>query len=110
MIEIQIRERNIDISRALRAHAEGELDRALAPFGTRIARVIVRFSSDEGAGARESRCQIHIGLRSRSARAEGTGVDFFAAVDRACERLSRAIAQVLERERVWNAAETSRVL
>ena len=109
MIEIQIRDRNADISGTLRAHAEEKLGRALAPFGTRIARVIVRFSSDEDEGALESRCQIHIGLRSRSARAEGTGVDSFAAIDHACERLSRAIAQVLEREREWNAAETARV-
>lgn len=109
MVEIQIRERNVDVSRALRTHAEGKLDSALTPFGTRIARVIVRFSSDGGGGTKESRCQIHIGLRSRSARAEGTGADFFAAIDHACERLYCAVAQVIERERVWNAAETARV-
>ncbi len=107
MVDIQIREHNVEICGGLRAHAQEKLDRLLVPFGARITRVIVRFSSDGTAGVQEPRCLIHVGLRSRSARAEGTGGDSFAAIDRACERLSRAITLALERERGWNAVEAS---
>jgi ribosomal subunit interface protein len=103
MVKIQIRERNVEISESLRAHVERRLGYALARFGQRIARVIVRFSDVPGDGE-DKRCQIHVGLRSRSARVEDTDADPFTAVDRAAERLSRSIARVLEREREWDAA------
>ena len=103
MVKIQIRERNVEVSENLRAHVERRLGFALARFGQRIARVIVRFSDAPGDRGDDKRCQIHVGLRSRSARVEDTDADPFTAVDRAAERLSRSIASVLEREREWDA-------
>jgi ribosomal subunit interface protein len=105
MVKIQIRERNIHISEGLRDHVQRRLGFALARYGERIARVIVRFSDESGESGEEKRCQIHVGLRSRSARVEGKDNDLFAAVDHAAERLSRSVAHVLEREREWDAAE-----
>jgi ribosomal subunit interface protein len=103
MVKIQIRERNVEIPTDLRNHVERRLNFALARFGQRIARVIVRFSDGDGEVGQNLRCQIHVGLRSRSARVEDTDVDLFVAVDRAAERVSRSVARVLEREREWDA-------
>lgn len=112
MVRIQIRERNVEISDRLRTHIERKLGFELARFGQRIARVIVRFSEAQGDRSADKRCQIHVGLKSRSARVEDTDADLFVAVDRAAERLSRSVAHVLEREREWAAlthgAPTSR--
>lgn len=104
MVKIQIRERNIEVSEHLRTHVERRLGYALARFGQRIARVIVRFSDAEGEGGADKRCQIHVGLKSRSARVEDADADLFIAVDRASERISRSVAHVLEREREWVAS------
>jgi putative sigma-54 modulation protein len=103
MVKIQIRERNVDVPAGLRKHVEQRLNFALARFGQRIARVIVRFSDGDGEDGQNLRCQIHVGLRSRSARVEDTDTDLFVAVDRAAERMSRSVARVLEREREWDA-------
>jgi ribosomal subunit interface protein len=103
MVQIKIRERNVEVSETLRTHVERRLGYALARFGPRIARVIVRFSDAEGDHGKDKRCQIHVGLTSRSARVEDTDADPFVAVDRAVERLSRSVAHVLEREREWVA-------
>lgn len=107
MVKIQIRERNVQVSEVLRTHVERRLAFALARYGQRIARVIVRFSDTDGERADDKRCQIHVGLRSRSARVEDTDTDLFAAVDRAADRLGRSVAHVLEREREWDAAATA---
>ena len=101
MVKIQFRERNVEVSDRLRTHVERRLGFALARFGQRIARVIVRFSDADGEGGANKRCQIHVGLRSRSARAEDTQVDLLAAIDGAVERVSRSVAHVLEREQEW---------
>jgi putative sigma-54 modulation protein len=104
MVKIQIRERNVEVSEGLRTHVERRLGFALARFGQRIARVIVRFSDADGEPGATMRCQIHVGLRSRSARVDYTDADLFTAVDCAVERVARSVARVLERERDWDAA------
>jgi putative sigma-54 modulation protein len=106
MVKIQIRERNVEVSENLRTHVERRLGFALARFGQRVARVIVRLSDADGEPGANLRCQIHVGLRSRSARVDHTDADLFTAVDRAVERVSRSVARVLERERDWDATAT----
>lgn len=103
MLQVQIRERNVEISESLRSHVERKLGSELARFGHRIARVVVRFSDAQSGGNTDTRCQIHVGLQSRSARVEDTDSDLFVAVDRAAERLVHSVARVLEREREWLA-------
>jgi putative sigma-54 modulation protein len=104
MVKIQIRERNVEVGDDLRSHVERRLGFELARFGQRIARVIVRFSNPHGKGGTDRRCQIHVGLRSRSARVEETNADPFIALDRAAERLCRSVVSVLEREREWTSS------
>ena len=99
-MKIQIRERNVKVTEVLRAHVEGRLGFALGRFGTRIGRVIVRFSGNNGpAGGVDSRCQIEVALRPKNVTVEDRDSDLFAAVDHAARRVSRSVARALELER-----------
>ena len=51
-------------------------------------------------GVAGARCQIDVGLRpSGSVQSEDTDTDLFVAVHRAADRVARAVARVLARER-----------
>jgi putative sigma-54 modulation protein len=98
-MKIQIRARHIELTETLRAHVERRLAFALGRFGTRVGRVVVRFSDINGhRGGVDKRCQIEVGQHPR-VRAEVTHSDPYAAVDLAAERVSRAFARALERDR-----------
>ena len=99
-MKIQIRSRNVEVPAVLRAHVERRLALALGRFGEEIGRVIVRLSDANGQpGGSAKRCQIDVGLRPRSVRAEDTDSDRFVAVDHATDRVSRSVARALEMER-----------
>jgi ribosome hibernation promoting factor len=98
-VKVQIKERDVTVSEVLRAHVESRLGIALGRFGDRIVRVTVRFSgANDRAGGQATRCQIDVGLRPQSVRAGDTDSDLFAAVDHATDRVSRAVARMLELE------------
>ena len=98
-MKVQIQERNVHVSEALRAHVERRLGLALGRFGDRIGRVTVRFSDANGhAGEQATRCQIDVSLRPQSVRARDSDADLFTAVDQASDRVSRSVARILELE------------
>src|SRR5258708_25307421 len=97
-MKIQIRGRNIALTKVGRTRVERRLGFALARFGERIDRVLLRFSDSNGdRGDVDKRCQIDVGLRPRSVRVEHTDADLFIALDRAADRASRSVARALER-------------
>jgi ribosomal subunit interface protein len=97
MIKIHIRNHEVDISDVLRIHVERRLGLALARFGDRIGRVMVRFSHADGDGnVGHKRCQIEVGLRPQRLDVEDIDVDLFAAVNHATDRASRSVARALE--------------
>ncbi len=101
-MKIQIRGRNVELTKVLRAQVERRLGFALGRFGERIGRVLLRFSGTDGHhGGADKRCQIDVGLRPRSVRVEHTDVDIIVALDHAADRASRSVARALERERRW---------
>ena len=104
-MEIQIRERSVELTEGLRAHVERRLGFALGRFGERISRVIVRFSDTNGhRGGADKRCQIDVDLRpSGNLCVEDTDADIYVASDRAANRASRAIARLLDRQREWDS-------
>ena len=107
-MQIQIRERHVEVTEVLRAHVERRLGFGLARFGARIGRVIVRLSDTNGhRGGVDKRCQIDVGLRpSGRVRSEDTDADLGVAVNRATDRVARAVARVLERERAWDEGQS----
>jgi ribosomal subunit interface protein len=101
-MKVQIRERDVSVTSALRAHVERRLGLALGRFAGRIGPVTVRFFDDAG----DKRCQIDVGLRPRKVRVEDTNADPFAAVDHASDRVSSTVARALDREREWDDGGT----
>jgi putative sigma-54 modulation protein len=99
-MQIQIRARHVEVTEVLRVHVERRLGFTLSRFGERIGRVTIRFSDTNGRrGGGDKRCQIDVGLRpSGSARGEDTDTDLGVAVNRAADRVARAVARVLLRD------------
>ena len=107
MTKIEIHQRHIEITDVLRVHVQDRLGLALGRFADRIGRVVVRFShADRHPSGAEKRCQIEVGLRSRSIDVEDTDADLFAAVNHATDRASRSVARALEWERPASANES----
>ncbi len=101
-MKIQIRGRNVELTKVLRARVERRLRFALGRFGERIGRVSLRFSdTNSHRGGVDKRCQIDVGLRPRSVRVEDTDADLIVALGHAADRASRSVARALEREREW---------
>ena len=93
MMKVQIRQDDVSLTRALRAHVERRVGLALGRFADRIGSVLVRLSDSAG----KRRCQIDVGLR-RNLRGEDIDADAFAAVNHASDRVSSSVARALERE------------
>lgn len=100
-MQIHIRARHVEVSEDLHAQVERRLSFVLGRFGTRIGRVVVRFSDINGhRGGRDARCQIEVGLRpSGRVQSEDTDADLLVAVHGAADRVARTIARVLEQQR-----------
>jgi len=101
MTKIEIQQRHIEITDVLRIHVQHRVGLALGRFGDSVGRVIVRFSLADGhPSGTDKRCQIEVGLRSRSIDVEDTDADLFAAVNHATDRASRSVARALEWEQL----------
>lgn len=94
---IQIRQRNVAVTKVLRAHVERRLSLALGRFVDQVRRVTVRFSDARGPrNGKHKRCEIHVALSPRSVRVEDIDTDLFVAIDQATARVSRSVARALE--------------
>ena len=97
-MNIEIRTHNLEVSDFVRSHVERRLGFALARFGNRTDRVLVRLSDVNGPhrGGIDKRCQIEVGVRpAANVRVEDTDADWMTSVDRAADRASRAVARLI---------------
>src|SRR5579864_5935228 len=107
-MNIQIQGRKVKLTGTQRTRAERRLAFALARFGERIGRVVLRFSNGNGLGNVEKCCRIDVGLRPKIVRVEYTGASLLVALDRAADRASRSVARALDRERNGEGAGLAR--
>jgi len=100
-MQIDIRARKIEVDEALRAHVDRRLRFALGRFGDRIDRVTVRFEDANGTrGGVDKQCQIEVALRpSGNVIVGDIDEDLCTVVDRAAERVARAVDRDLQRRR-----------
>ena len=100
-MRIYVRSRGFELTDALRVHAERRLLFALGRFGTRLQSVTVRMDDVNGPrGGADKRCQIAARLAPYGAvRVEELDGDLYGAIDRAADRLDRAVAREIERRR-----------
>ena len=100
-MRIHVRSRGFELTNALRAYAERRLLFALSRFGSRLQSVTLRMDDVNGPrGGADKRCQIVARLAPwGDVRAEELDGDLYAAIDRAADRLDRAVAREMERRR-----------
>ena len=100
-MRIHVRSRGFDLTNALRAHAERRLLFALGRFGRRVQSVMLRMDDVNGPrGGADKRCQIVARLVPwGDVRVEEPDGDLYGAIDRAADRLDRAVAREIERRR-----------
>jgi ribosomal subunit interface protein len=96
-VKVQIRERDVILTEAMRAHVEDRLGLALGRFAGRIGAVTVQFSEKNGG----KHCHIDVALQPRKILAQDTCTDLLAAFDYASDRVASSVARALDREQDW---------
>lgn len=89
------------LSQATREHVRRRLQFAIGRFAPRLSRVTVRVDDVNGPrGGVDKICRITVALPTATAVVvEDADRDLYAAVDRAAERLGRAVERRLSRRR-----------
>ena len=104
-MQVNVHGRNIEVTADLIAHVERRLGFALVRFGRRIARVAVRLLDVNGPrGGVDKRCCVDVSLIPvGKVYMEDADADLYVAVDRAADRVGRAVGRRFEREREFDA-------
>jgi putative sigma-54 modulation protein len=98
VMDVLVRGLNVAVSESMKAHVERRLGFALERFAYHLPRTLVRLSDEAGHRGIEKRCQV-------SVRATGLppiwieegGLDLYAAVDRAADRIGQIMSRAVER-------------
>jgi ribosome-associated translation inhibitor RaiA len=95
-MKILIRPRGMTLPEPQRVRLERDLGTALARFGERIARVIVKISEGKIEGFKV--CEIEVRLKPQIVRVEHTDTDVFLAMGHAARRVARSVSRAIEAE------------
>jgi putative sigma-54 modulation protein len=100
-MNIEFRDRGIEVRELTRAHARRRLEFALSRFGGDVGSVLVRFEDVNGPrGGADMRCAIQVaGPRIGTLVTDATDTSLVAAIDRAADRIGRTMRRALERTR-----------
>lgn len=103
-MNIQIRAHDLKLTQIQLFAVERQLLFALARFGSRLGRVILRLSDADGHhGGVHKRCQIEVGMRPKSVHIEHTHPELLVAVNQVPRRAARSVARTLGREHRWGS-------
>lgn len=96
---VDIHSQGFEMTDALAGHVRRRLDFALTRHGDRIKRVGVRIGDENGPrGGPDKFCRIQVSLvDAPTAVVEEVGVDLYASIDRAAERVGRVVVKHLDR-------------
>ncbi len=100
-MNIDIQSQDFPLSSALSDHTTRGLRFVLTRRSDRIQRVVVRLGDNNGPrGGVDKFCRIQVYLLdARMAVIEEIGLDMYAAIDRAADRVGRVVVNHLERSR-----------
>lgn len=98
-MHIEIQARGFHLTEGLRARAERRVRFALGSLGGRVRHVIVRLADENGPrGGVDKRCTIRANLPGTPPVViEHQEADLYVAIDRAADRVGRAVSRRLER-------------
>ena len=101
-MRIQVRNRDLQPTEAIREHVERRLLYALSRYGSCVRNVTVCLSTLVGnPGVERKHCQIAVALdQADKSVVVDSDADIYAAIDRAVERTQRAVGRALERARL----------
>lgn len=99
-MHIDIQFRGIDVSQALREHAERRARFTLGRLGGRIARVSICLVDINGPkGGADKSCTVQVSLQQSGAVVvEELGADLYQVLDRSLARAGRTLVRRLERQ------------
>jgi ribosomal subunit interface protein len=100
-MRIQVSARRLDTSGRLRTHAERRLRSKLERFSSRIIDAPVTITKLNRSDRRsDTRCRIQVRIRGHTQIVvEGVGKNPYIAVDRAADKVRRAVVRKLDRAR-----------
>ena len=100
-MQLEIRGQDFPVFVDLRDHIQSRMETALARHRERVERVEVRLADVNGPkGGVDKQCRAVVRLRPRGrVMVQEVSTDFLAAATRVADRLSRAVARSLERQR-----------
>ncbi len=101
-MKVQVNFGDVDTSPAIESHVHQEVERTLKRFGERITRVEVHLRDDKSkkAGSDDQRCMMEARPAGRDPIAvESTDRDLYTAIKHAAEKLERALAHRLEKDK-----------
>lgn len=100
-MHIDMQSQDFALTDALRGHAERRLAFSLGRSADQVGRVAVVLADINGPrGGIDKRCRIRVKLSpALEVVVEDTQPDMYAAIDRAAERIGRAVARNLRRKR-----------
>lgn len=110
-MKLNVHWKDLPASLELRERLERRLGFALGRFGSRIKTVWARLSDENGPrGGVDKCCRLRVrGDELGSLTVEASDSDLGAAIDRAADRLGRAVARMIARGRSFgDGAETTR--
>jgi len=99
IMRVDIQARGFRLTEGLRAHADRRLRFALGSISGGLRNVVMRLSDENGPrGGVDKRCTIRAYLpRTPPVVIEHQEADLYVAIDRAADRVGRAVARRLER-------------
>ena len=97
-MRLDIRGRHLTLTPALRDRATRRLHFALGRFHRRVGRVTVRLGDVNGPGGGVDKfCRVELHAAGRRITIEELDADIYAAIDRAAERVGRAVERAVAR-------------
>lgn len=98
-MNVDVRSRGFPLASALSDHARRRLRFVLTRHSDRIRRVMVRLGDENGRrGGADKSCRIRVHLVDAPAVViDDIGLDLYAVIDRAADRVGRAVVKHLDR-------------
>lgn len=99
-MQINIHTRKFSLTESLKSYAKRRLNFSLASKDEYINKVAMRLSDINGPrGGTDKRCHLHIDLKGiPDIIVEDIQTDMYNAIDRACDRASRAVVRKIGRQ------------
>ena len=104
-MRLEIRSKELMLTEAIDAYVSRRMRLALGRFGPRLGRIMVRVGDENGPrGGVDKCCRVVAQTSTGTVVVEELDRDLYVAIDRASERVARAVGRAVLRSREMSAA------